>query len=271
KTGLRIQLAETTNSADGSHWHSVRRIGEGVAPAAGAADHQTYHGGGGRAEQDQEEQADAQRGEFGEVSDGRWPHQEAEIAEAADGGDTCAFADLGDAAAGGKDERDDAGEPGAGGGESGQRPIGRVDQQGEAQTGGGNGATATDGGGAADAHGNGVAGEAENGHGGGEDGVSNGRESGARAQHLMEEDAGPIGNRAFGEEDAEADGAEGEEGHGKADAGGVRRGSACGGTGARVGQQSRGCEGENQKNGGGADEVGCGRHSSSDDESARNG
>src|ERR1019366_10625105 len=95
---------------------SIRIIGEGVAPAAGAAGHQTDHGGG-RAEQDQEEQANAQRGEFGEESDGRRPHQKAEIAEAADGGDTSAFADLGDAAAGGKDERDDAGEPGAGGGE----------------------------------------------------------------------------------------------------------------------------------------------------------
>src|ERR1035438_3271025 len=81
---------------------SVRSIGERVWPAAGAADHQADHGGGARAEQDQEEQADAQRGEFGEESDSRRPHQEAEIAEAADGGDTGAFADLGERAPGGQ-------------------------------------------------------------------------------------------------------------------------------------------------------------------------
>src|ERR1035438_6617737 len=129
---------------------SIRLIGEGVGAAAGASDYQADHGGGARAEQDQEEQADAQRGELGEESDGRRPHQEAEIAEAADGGDTGAFADPRDAAAGGEDERDDAGESGPGGGESGQRPVGRVDQQSEAQSGGRGRATVTDGGGAAD-------------------------------------------------------------------------------------------------------------------------
>src|ERR1035441_8045929 len=253
-----------------THGPSIHFIGERVAPA-GAADHQTDHGGGRRAEQDQEEQADAQRGEFGQESNGRRAHQEAEIAEAADGGDTVAFADPGDAAAGGKDERDDAGESGAGGGESGQRPIGRMDQQGEAQSGGGNGATPTDGGGASDAPRNGAAAEAEDGQGGGEDGVSDRREPDARAQHLMEEHAGPIGDRALGEEDAEADGAEGEEGHGKPESAGARGGNGGGGAGARVRQQSRGRQGERQKDGGGADQVSGGRHTASGQEGARTG
>src|SRR5216684_8451378 len=85
---------------------SFRRIGERVGLAAGSADYQADQGGSGHAQQDEEEQADTQRGELREESDGRRSHQEAEIAEATHGGNASGFADLRDASAGSEGQRD---------------------------------------------------------------------------------------------------------------------------------------------------------------------
>src|ERR1039458_9895461 len=73
---------------------SVCRIPERVGFAA--ADYQADQPGGGHAQQHQQKQARAQRQEFGEESDGRRSHQEAQIPEAAHRGDAGAFADLWD-------------------------------------------------------------------------------------------------------------------------------------------------------------------------------